>query len=59
MPEDYIECESFTVISFDSLIVYKNKYHLQMYLDNCVYKIANKLMTDYLDDIDIMNAVLR
>ena len=27
-PEDDIECESFTVISIDSLIVYENKYYL-------------------------------
>ena len=47
--EDYIECESFTVISIDSLLIYENKYYLQVYLDNFAYKIANKQMTDYLD----------
>ena len=47
VPEDDIECESFIVISIDSLLVYKNKYYLQIYLDNCVYKIVNKQMTDY------------
>ena len=45
VPEDNIEYESFTVISIDSL-----KYYLQVYLDNCANKIANKQMTDYLDD---------
>ena len=50
VPEDEIECESFTVISIDSLLVYENKYYLQVYLDNCVYKIVNKQMTDYLDE---------
>ena len=50
MPEDDIECESFTVISIDSLLIYENNYYLQVYLDNCVYKIVNKEMTDYLDD---------
>ena len=35
VPEDYIECESFTVISINSLLVYKNKYYIQVYLDNC------------------------
>ena len=44
VPEDDKQCESFTVIS----IVYKNKYYLQVYLDNCDYKIVNKQMTDYL-----------
>ena len=50
MPEDDIECKSFTVISIDSLLVYENKYYLQVYLDNCAYKIVNKQMTDYLDE---------
>ena len=48
--EDDIECESFTVTSIDSLFVYENKYYLQVYLDNCTYKIGNKQMTDFLDD---------
>ena len=42
VPEDDLECESFTVISTDSLIVYDKKYYLQLYLDNCAYKIINK-----------------
>ena len=37
VPEDDIECKSFTVISIDSLLVYDKKYHLQVYLDNCTY----------------------
>ena len=28
MPEDYMECESFTVISIDSLLVNKSNYYL-------------------------------
>ena len=40
----------FTVISIDSLFVYDNKHFVQVYLDNCAYKIVNKQMTDYLDD---------
>ena len=63
VPEDDIECESFTVISIDSLLAYDKKYYLQKYLDNCAYKIINKQMTDYLDEnlfirLDIINAVL-
>ena len=46
--EDDIECESFTVISIDSLLVYDKKNYLQVYLDN--YKILNKQMTDYFDE---------
>ena len=34
VPKDDIECESFIVISIDSLLVYENKYYLQVYLDN-------------------------
>ena len=49
MPEDDIECESFTVISNDYLLVYDEKYYLQVFLDNCAYKIVNKQMTNYLD----------
>ena len=51
VPEDDVECESFTVISIDSLLIYENKYYLQIYLDNCAYEIVNKQMTDYLDNI--------
>ena len=50
VPEDDIECESFTVFSIDFLLVSENKYYLQVYLDICAYKIANKQMEDYLDD---------
>ena len=45
-----IECESFTVISIDSLLVYENKYYVEVYLDNRAYKIANKQIKDYLDE---------
>ena len=45
VPEDDIECKSFTVISIDSLLVYGNKSFLQVYLDNCAYKIVNEQMT--------------
>ena len=48
--KDDIECECFTVISIDSLLVYESKYYLQAYLDNCVYKIVNIQMTGYLDE---------
>ena len=50
VPEDDVECESFTVISTNSLLVYDKKYYLQVYLDNCAYKIVNKQMADYLDE---------
>ena len=50
MPEDDIECESFTIISIDSLLVCESKYYLQVYLDNCAYKSVNKQMTNYFDD---------
>ena len=45
-----IKGDSFTVISIDALLIYESKYYLQVYLDNCIYKIINKQMTDYLDD---------
>ena len=37
--EDGVECKSF----------YENKYYLQVYLDNCTFKIINTEMIDYLD----------
>ena len=49
MSEDDIECESITFISIDSLLIYDNKYYLQVYLDNCAYKIVGKQMIDYVD----------
>ena len=50
VPEDDIECESFTDISTDFLNVYKNEYYPQTYLDNCAYKITENWTIDYLDE---------
>ena len=50
VPEDEIECDSFTVISFNSLLVYENKYYLQVYQNNCAYKILDKRIIDYLSE---------
>ena len=49
VPEDNMECESFTVISIESLLVYENKNYLRVYLDNCAYKILNKQIINYPD----------
>ena len=35
VPEHGVECESFIIISTDSLFVYEKKYYLQLYLENC------------------------
>ena len=51
VPKDDVECESFKVISIYSLLVYESKHCLQVYLENCADKIANKQITDYVDDI--------
>ena len=48
VPENDIEYESFTAISIDSLLLYKNKYYLQVYLDNCADKIVDEQLIDYL-----------
>ena len=50
MPEDDLECKFFTSISIASLLVCKNKYYLQLCLDNCAYKIKENQMIDYLDE---------
>ena len=39
----------FALISIDSLLVYQTKYYLQVYLNNCAYKIVNKQIIVYLD----------
>ena len=49
MPEVGVECESFTVISIDSLHVYENKYYLKIYLDNCSYRIVDKQIIGYIE----------
>ena len=51
MPEYDIECGSSTVISINSLLVYENKYYLQVYLDNCACKIAAKQLKVYLNEL--------
>ena len=48
VPEDDIKCKSFTVISIDSLLVYENKYYLQVYLDRCAYNVMGSRMIDYI-----------
>ena len=50
VPAADVECETFTVISIDSILVYENKYKLEVYLDSCAYKIVNTQMADYLGD---------
>ena len=49
VPEDGAECEIFTTVSTDFLLVSENKYYLQVYLDNCAYKIENTEVVHYLD----------
>ena len=46
MPEYGAECEFFTVISIDSLLIYDKKFYLQVYLDICAYKIVDKQMIE-------------
>ena len=50
VPKDDVECESFTIISIDLLLVYGSKYYLQVHLDKCASKVGNMQLTDYLDD---------
>ena len=40
-------CRFFNIYT-DSLLVYENKYYLQVYLENKAYKIVNTQMVDYL-----------
>ena len=40
VPEDDIECKSFTAICVDSLLAYDKKCYLQVYFDNFAYKVV-------------------
>ena len=46
----WLECESVIVTSIDILLGCKNKYYLQVYLNNYAYKTVSKQMIDYHDD---------
>ena len=50
VPEDVTECASLTVIFIVSILVYKYKYYLLVYLDNCAYKIVDKRIMVYLGE---------
>ena len=50
VPEDVTECASLTVIFIISVLVYKYKYYLLVYLDNCAYKIVDKRIMVYLGE---------
>ena len=41
-PQDGNEYKFFPIVSIDYLLVNGNKHYLQVYLDNCAYKIINK-----------------
>ena len=56
LPEDDAECESFTIVSIESLLSYENKYYLQVYYlqngvilmscvisNNCFFEYKNQL----------------
>ena len=38
------------MISIYCILLNKDKYYPQLFLDNCVHKTVNTKMTDYLDD---------
>ena len=42
-----MKCESFAIISIDSLLVYEIEYYWQVCLDKYTYKILNAQMVDY------------
>ena len=49
VPEDDIECKSFTAICVDSLLAYYKKCYLQVYFDNFAYKVVNRQITNDLN----------
>ena len=46
-----VESEFFTIISIDSLLVHESKCYLHVYLDNCDFKIVDKQIIDYLNNL--------
>ena len=50
VPKDGVECESITIISISFWLVYVKKYYLQVYINNCAYKVVNTQIAYYLDD---------
>ena len=56
--EDDTECESFRIVSIDSLLVYESKYYMEVYLDKYVNTITSKQMADSLDDNLFENQIL-
>ena len=46
-PKDFTEFEYVTVTSIDSLLVHKTRYCMQVYLENCAYKIVDKQMASW------------
>lgn len=42
IPEYEAECEGYTITSVNSLLVYENKYCLQVYLDECLCRTVDK-----------------
>ena len=59
VPKDDIESKSFEVICIDSLLVYENKYYLQIYLDNCANEIINQQMAGHLDHSLLEDQILK
>ena len=47
MVQNVILLQSFFI---GSIVAYDDKFHQQVYLDNCAYKTVNKQMKDYPDD---------
>ena len=50
VPEDGVKFGSFTIISIVSLLVYENKYYLQVYLNSYAYKVVDKQVIGSLDE---------
>ena len=46
VPEDGVECETFTISSIDFYLFVKKESYLQVHLQNCAYKIVDKPMID-------------
>ena len=55
MLEGCVECDSFRIIYIDSILVYENKYYLQVYYYKCAYEIVGKQMVDLMIMVGLSN----
>ena len=53
IPKERIECKCIPCISVDSILKIEKKYYLQVYLEQCKYKVKQRKIKNFIDyDLD-------